>query len=142
VAFVLLADAALVLLFLCPRVFEQGGRARDGKIKAALWVLTTLLTAMFSGYPSKVAPLVVVVALVFVCLVEFDRAQIGLGGRYAELVKMGFGVVACDSALAHHHHARGNAGSMAFVFVAYVGFVTLTWLFLRRFDGRARGAGQ
>jgi hypothetical protein len=55
VAFVLAADAALVLLFLCLRAFEQGGRGRDAKIKAAVWALTTLLTAMFA---SRVAPLV------------------------------------------------------------------------------------
>jgi hypothetical protein len=53
------------------------------------------------------------------------------GGQYAELFKMGFSVVACNSPLAHHHAARAGAG-----------FLTLTWLFLRRFDGRARGAGQ
>jgi hypothetical protein len=55
VAFVLLADAALVLLFLCLREFEQGvGRGRDVRIKAAVWALTTLLTAMFA---SRVAPI-------------------------------------------------------------------------------------
>ena len=54
VAFVLAADAALVLLFLCLRGFERGGRGRDAKIKAAVWALTTLLTAMFA---SRVAPL-------------------------------------------------------------------------------------
>jgi hypothetical protein len=146
VATVLAADAALVLLFLCLRAFEQGGRERerDAKIKtASLWVLTTLLTAMlFSGYPSKgaLAPLVAG-ALVFLCLREFNRAQFGLGGQYAELFKMVLGIAACDSALAHHH-ARGDAGSLLFVFIAYVGFLTLTWLFLRRFDDRARGSGQ
>ena len=55
VAFVLTADAALLLLFLCLREFEQGGgRGRGGRIKAAVWCLTTLLTAMFA---SRVAPL-------------------------------------------------------------------------------------
>ncbi|CAD6337725.1 unnamed protein product [Miscanthus lutarioriparius] len=54
VAFVLAADAAFVLLFLCLREFERGGRGRDAKIKAAVWALTTLLTAMFA---SRVAPL-------------------------------------------------------------------------------------
>ena len=48
------ALAALVLLFLCLREFERGGRGRDAKIKAAVWALTTLLTAMFA---SRVAPL-------------------------------------------------------------------------------------
>ena len=35
-AFVLAADDALVLLFLCLREFERGGRGRDAKIKAML----------------------------------------------------------------------------------------------------------
>ncbi|WVZ82513.1 hypothetical protein U9M48_029767 [Paspalum notatum var. saurae] len=43
VAFVLLGDTAL-----------RDGRSRDNKIKAAVWALTTLLTAMFA---SRVAPL-------------------------------------------------------------------------------------
>ncbi|CAN6208743.1 unnamed protein product [Urochloa humidicola] len=55
VAFVLVADAVLLLLFLCLQEFE---RARDGvgrgRIKGAMWALTTLLTAMFA---SRVAPL-------------------------------------------------------------------------------------
>ncbi|WVZ82530.1 hypothetical protein U9M48_029784 [Paspalum notatum var. saurae] len=55
VVFVLLADTALVLLFLCLREFEYAaGRGRDNKIKAAVWALTTLLIAMFA---STVAPL-------------------------------------------------------------------------------------
>ncbi|XP_025812635.1 uncharacterized protein LOC112890023 [Panicum hallii] len=53
VAFVLAADAALVLLFLCLRRFEHaGGGGRS--TRAAVWALTTLLTAMFA---SRVAPL-------------------------------------------------------------------------------------
>ncbi|TVT97347.1 hypothetical protein EJB05_57415, partial [Eragrostis curvula] len=54
VAFVLAADTALVLLFLCLREFERNGRARGRDIKAAVWTLTTLLTVMFA---SRVAPL-------------------------------------------------------------------------------------
>ncbi|RCV20172.1 hypothetical protein SETIT_4G034900v2 [Setaria italica] len=62
VAFVLVADAALLLLFLCLRVLERaarggaagGGRSRS-RIKGAVWALSTLLTAMFA---SRVAPLV------------------------------------------------------------------------------------
>ncbi|CAD6337732.1 unnamed protein product [Miscanthus lutarioriparius] len=55
VGFVLAADVALWLLFLCLRQFEQGvGRRRDTKIRAAVWALTTLLTVMFA---SRVAPL-------------------------------------------------------------------------------------
>ncbi|XP_039806389.1 uncharacterized protein LOC120670372 [Panicum virgatum] len=56
VAFVLAADAALALLFLCLREFERrpGGGRRRSSIKAAVWALTTLLIAMFA---SRVAPL-------------------------------------------------------------------------------------
>ncbi|TVU12634.1 hypothetical protein EJB05_46285, partial [Eragrostis curvula] len=54
IAFVLAADAALVLLFLCLREFERAGRARGRNIKVAVWTLTTLLTVMFA---SRVAPL-------------------------------------------------------------------------------------
>ncbi|WVZ82542.1 hypothetical protein U9M48_029796 [Paspalum notatum var. saurae] len=55
VVFVLLADAALALLFLCLRQLERAGGARDKKvIKAAVWALTTLLIALFA---SNVAPL-------------------------------------------------------------------------------------
>jgi hypothetical protein len=55
VAFVLVTDAALVFLFGCLREFERRhGRAGSGRIKAAVWALTTLLTAMFA---SRVAPL-------------------------------------------------------------------------------------
>ena len=55
VAFVLAADAALVLLFLFLRELERadGGNKRRS-IRAAVWALTTLLTAMFA---SRVAPL-------------------------------------------------------------------------------------
>ncbi|WVZ82557.1 hypothetical protein U9M48_029811 [Paspalum notatum var. saurae] len=78
VAFVLLADAALALLFLCLREFERagagGGIRRDtGKIKAAVWALTTLLTAMFA---SRVAPLMppAVAALVWAMAVATAAA--------------------------------------------------------------------
>ena len=53
VAFVFVADAALLLLFLCLRRVERaGGSGRSAR--AAVWALTTLLTAMFA---SRVAPL-------------------------------------------------------------------------------------
>ncbi|CAN6202556.1 unnamed protein product [Urochloa humidicola] len=52
VSFVLAADAALALLFLCLRRFERDGGGRN--TKAAVWALTTLLTTMFA---SRVAPL-------------------------------------------------------------------------------------
>jgi hypothetical protein len=55
VGFMLLADAALLLLFICLVKLERArvGGTR-GRLKAAVWALTTLLTAMFV---SKVAPL-------------------------------------------------------------------------------------
>ncbi|CAN6179364.1 unnamed protein product [Urochloa humidicola] len=52
VTFVLAADAALVLLFLCLARYERTGGGRN--TKAAVWTLTTLLTTMFA---SRVAPL-------------------------------------------------------------------------------------
>jgi hypothetical protein len=52
VAFVLAADAALLLLFLCLARFERAAGGRSTKI--AVWLLTTLLTVMFA---SRVAPL-------------------------------------------------------------------------------------
>ncbi|KAK3131605.1 hypothetical protein QOZ80_6AG0508700 [Eleusine coracana subsp. coracana] len=54
VLFVLVGDAALLLLFLCLREFDRVGRARGRNIKAAVWLLTTVLTVMFA---SRVAPL-------------------------------------------------------------------------------------
>ncbi|WVZ82541.1 hypothetical protein U9M48_029795 [Paspalum notatum var. saurae] len=57
VAFVLAADAALLLLFLCLRRLERdraAGRGGRRTMKAAVLALTTALTAMFA---SKVAPL-------------------------------------------------------------------------------------
>jgi hypothetical protein len=54
---VLLADAVLLLLFLCLVKLERapnvGGTSR-GRFKGAVWALTTLLTVMFA---SRVAPL-------------------------------------------------------------------------------------
>ncbi|CAL5036720.1 unnamed protein product [Urochloa decumbens] len=51
-AFVAGADGALALLFHFLRRLERGERGRNAK--AAVWLLTTLLTAMFA---SRVAPL-------------------------------------------------------------------------------------
>ncbi|CAN6172508.1 unnamed protein product [Urochloa humidicola] len=71
VTFVLIADAALALLFLCLREFERargGAAARTRNIKLAVWALTTLLTGMFA---SRVAPLMppAVAAVVWVMAV-------------------------------------------------------------------------
>ncbi|OEL25763.1 hypothetical protein BAE44_0013217 [Dichanthelium oligosanthes] len=75
VAFVLAADAALVVLFLCLREFERAGRGRDStKIKAAVWTLTTLLTAMFA---SRVAPLMPPAAGAVVWLMAVATAAAG-----------------------------------------------------------------
>jgi hypothetical protein len=54
VAFVAGAYAAIVLLFHSLRRFELAGHADRGRIKAVVWVLTTLLTGMFAA---RVAPL-------------------------------------------------------------------------------------
>ncbi|CAN6202562.1 unnamed protein product [Urochloa humidicola] len=54
VTFVLAADAALVLLFVCLARYERPGGDGGRNTKAAVWTLTTLLTAMFA---SRVAPL-------------------------------------------------------------------------------------
>ncbi|CAN6208710.1 unnamed protein product [Urochloa humidicola] len=75
VAFVLGADALLVLLFLCLREYERdrgGGGGR--RIKAAVWALTTLLTMMFA---SRVAPLMppVVAAVVWALAVATAAAD-------------------------------------------------------------------
>uniref|UniRef100_A0A0E0L7S0 Uncharacterized protein n=1 Tax=Oryza punctata TaxID=4537 RepID=A0A0E0L7S0_ORYPU len=54
VAFVVGAYAALLLLFYFLGKFERARPEERGRVKAAVWSLTTLLTAMFA---SRVAPL-------------------------------------------------------------------------------------
>uniref|UniRef100_A0A0E0L7U4 Uncharacterized protein n=1 Tax=Oryza punctata TaxID=4537 RepID=A0A0E0L7U4_ORYPU len=54
VAFVVGAYAALLLLFYFLGKFERAHPEERGRVKAAVWSLTTLLTAMFA---SRVAPL-------------------------------------------------------------------------------------
>uniref|UniRef100_A0A0E0DWY3 Uncharacterized protein n=1 Tax=Oryza meridionalis TaxID=40149 RepID=A0A0E0DWY3_9ORYZ len=54
VAFVVAAYAALLLLFYFLGKFERARPEERGKVKVAVWSLTTLLTAMFT---SRVAPL-------------------------------------------------------------------------------------
>ncbi|OEL36994.1 hypothetical protein BAE44_0001987 [Dichanthelium oligosanthes] len=54
VAFVAVAYAALLLLLHFLRRFERAPPADRGRIKAAVWALSTVLTALFA---SRVAPL-------------------------------------------------------------------------------------
>ncbi|TVU12626.1 hypothetical protein EJB05_46277, partial [Eragrostis curvula] len=54
VAFVVVAYAALLLLLRSLREFERARPENRGRVKAAVWALSTLLTAMFAA---KVAPL-------------------------------------------------------------------------------------
>ncbi|CAN6179379.1 unnamed protein product [Urochloa humidicola] len=64
VAFVLVADAVLVLLFLCLGQLEHArGGAGAGRIKGAVWALTTLLTAMFACRVAPMMPPVVEAAV-------------------------------------------------------------------------------
>jgi Family of unknown function (DUF6490) len=50
VAFVVSAYFSLLLLFWFLRLYEQAGRntAEGGKLKVAIWILSTFLTCMFS----------------------------------------------------------------------------------------------
>jgi hypothetical protein len=60
VLFVLAADAILVLLFLCLRELElerAAGRGRVVRTRAAVWTLTTLLSAMFASQDASGAGL-------------------------------------------------------------------------------------
>ncbi|CAN6179368.1 unnamed protein product [Urochloa humidicola] len=59
VTFVLIADAALALLFLCLGEFERtrgGAAARTRNIKATVWALTTLVTGMFASRVALLMP--------------------------------------------------------------------------------------
>lgn len=150
VAFVLAADAALlVLLFACLRAFERRrGRPRSGRVKAAVWVLTTLLTAMFASRVALMMPLAVGV-LVSICLRDVEHVRAGEGGgginmdrQYCALGKVGFAVLMCNSAVDVYHTSR-DLGSAAFVLVSYAALVILIGLFLRAFArGHAGEHGQ
>nr|CAB3469497.1 unnamed protein product [Digitaria exilis] len=71
VAFVLAADVALLLLFLCLGEVERaqqhdraaGAGRNDISNKAAVWVLTTLLTGMFASRVAALVPPAVAVAV-------------------------------------------------------------------------------
>jgi len=150
---VLAVDAALVLLFLCLREFEQGvGMGRDAKTKAAVWALTVLLTAMFaSGVAPTVMPLAVG-ALVLLCLrdADHDRAReegggggrVNMDGQYCVLAKVAFAVLTCNTAL-DAYDTRRDSDSAALVFVSYTLLGILTVLFVRAFArGHAAEQGQ
>ncbi|TVU07957.1 hypothetical protein EJB05_41336, partial [Eragrostis curvula] len=65
VAFVVVSYLILVLLFLCLRLFERAPRdsPRREWLKACVWVLTTLLTVMFSHKVAAVMPPLVAVVV-------------------------------------------------------------------------------
>jgi hypothetical protein len=65
VAFVAVSYLDLVLLFLCLRLFERTPQdsPRREWLKACVWVLTTLLTVMFSQKVAAVMPPVVAVVV-------------------------------------------------------------------------------
>ncbi|CAL5036738.1 unnamed protein product [Urochloa decumbens] len=141
VAFVLAADAALLLLFLCLRKFERvrrGGR----NTKAAVWALTTLLTVMFAW---KVAPVMPPAVAGVVWVMAVERARGGarndnMAMPYSALARVGLAVLACNAAL-DAHDARRNTLSAALVLVCFSGLVILTCLFVRAF-ARAHGGGH
>jgi hypothetical protein len=116
VGFVLTADAALGLLFLCLRDFERPGRGRDTKTKAAVWALTTLLTAMFA---SRVAPIMPPLASALVW---------SMAGPYSadvpRLAQAGLTVLTMTGATAVYRTAQ-DAGSVAFAIGGYVALLLL-----------------
>jgi hypothetical protein len=79
IAFVAFSYFDLVLLFYCLRYYEQGDR-RSKWVKAAVWVLTTLLTVMFSYKVAAVMPLKVA------AIVWAMAGTTVLGGHYAFFV--------------------------------------------------------
>ncbi|CAL5050978.1 unnamed protein product [Urochloa decumbens] len=142
VAFVLAADAALALLFLCLRKFELtrgGGR----NTKAAVWALTTLLMVMFA---SRVAPPMPPAVAGVVWVMAVERARGGardnnMASAYSALARVGLAVLACNAALDAHDTRRDDTVSSALVLVCFSGLVMLTGLFVRAF-ARAHGGGH
>ncbi|KAG2609371.1 hypothetical protein PVAP13_4KG035300 [Panicum virgatum] len=84
VAFVIASYGAMALLFLVLRKLETSSADREGrrKILAAVWALTTLLTAMFA---SKVAPLMPQFVAVQVWLMAAATAVGGFLAFFANL---------------------------------------------------------
>lgn len=79
VAFVAFSYVDLVLLFVCLRWFEKAapGSSARGKLKVAVWVLTTLLTFVFSYKVAAIMPVPVQI------LVWGMAAATVMGGFYA-----------------------------------------------------------
>ncbi|CAN6215124.1 unnamed protein product [Urochloa humidicola] len=80
-------------------------------------------------------------ALIFLCLREFERAGGGDGvaarnnnmaGPYSALARVGLAVVACNAAL-DAYGGRGDALSAALVLACFSFLVILTGLFVRAF---------
>ncbi|CAL5045876.1 unnamed protein product [Urochloa decumbens] len=144
VAFVLAVDAGLALLFVCLREFERvrgGGR----NIKAAVWALTTLLTAMFA-WKVAASPMPPAVAGV-VWVMGVERARSGardnnMARAHTALARVGLAVLACNAALDAYDGRRDDTVSSALaVLVCFSGLVILTGLFVRAF-AHAHGGGH
>ncbi|CAN6208760.1 unnamed protein product [Urochloa humidicola] len=56
VAFVIASYVTLLLLFLCLRAYENSPPGRRGRIRRAVWSLSTLLTMMFAWRVAAVMP--------------------------------------------------------------------------------------
>ncbi|WVZ82566.1 hypothetical protein U9M48_029820 [Paspalum notatum var. saurae] len=143
-AFVALAYGALLLLLYFLGRFERArpGDADRSRAKAAVWALSTLLTAMFAA---RVAPLMPPAVGVGVWAVAAATAGGGFWALFCMdldrqggfLPKLGFAVLTGNSALAVYR-SRDDPSSIAFVVAAYAAIVLL-FLFLRRFE---RGEGD
>ncbi|KAF8732867.1 hypothetical protein HU200_015215 [Digitaria exilis] len=76
VAFVLAADAALVLLFRCLRELEFERGEGGGRNKAFVWALTTLLTAMFAAKVAALMPPVIAAVVWAVAVATTGEADV------------------------------------------------------------------
>ncbi|KAF8652330.1 hypothetical protein HU200_014323 [Digitaria exilis] len=91
VAFVVSSYVILVALFFCIKLFERAppGSTTKGKLKVAVWGLTTVLTLLFSY---KVAATMPVLVQVVVWLMAFATVS---GGFYAFFVHSKEGRIVC-----------------------------------------------
>ncbi|KAG6538342.1 uncharacterized protein LOC122038253 [Zingiber officinale] len=81
VAFITTSYLDLLLLFWCLRKFETSAEENRGWLRAAVWVLATLLTVMFSGKVAAVMPWPV-------SLVVYGMAAVtAVGGFWAFFIK-------------------------------------------------------